>query len=72
MQQRLHRQRTQLELWEKTIALHSPERIYRMGYSLTTINGKVVKSIRDVKVGEELLTHTVDGVIRSEVKECEV
>ena len=72
MQQRLHRQRTQLELWEKTIALHSPERIYRMGYSLTTINGKVVKSIRDVKAGEELLTHTVDGVIRSEVKECEV
>ena len=43
-----------------------------MGYSLTTINGKVVKSIRDVKAGEELLTHTVDGVIRSEVKECEV
>ena len=72
MQQRLHRQRTQLELWEKTIALHSPERIYRMGYSLTTINGKVVKSIRDVKAGEELLTHPVDGVIRSEVKECEV
>ena len=72
MQQRLHRQRTQLELWEKTIALHSPERIYRMGYSLTTINGKVVKSIRDVKAGEELLTHTVDGVIRSEGKECEV
>ena len=72
MQQRLHHQRTQLELWEKTIALHSPERIYRMGYSLTTINGKVVKSIRDVKAGEELLTHTVDGVIRSEVKECEV
>ena len=72
MQQRLHRQRTQLELWEKTIALHSPERIYRMGYSLTTINGKVVKSIRDVKAGEELVTHTVDGVIRSEVKECEV
>lgn len=67
-QRRLHRQRTQLEFWEKTIALHSPERIYRMGYSLTTVNGKIVKSISDVKAGDHLLTHTADGVIQSEVK----
>jgi exodeoxyribonuclease VII large subunit len=68
-QRRLHRQRTQLQLWEKTIALHSPERIYRMGYSLTTVNGKIVKSINDVKAGDHLLTHTADGTITSEVKE---
>ena len=67
-QRRLHRQRTQLEFWEKTIALHSPERIYRMGYSLTTVNGKIVKSINDVKTGDQLLTHTADGTITSEVK----
>lgn len=67
-QRRLHRQRTQLEFWEKTIALHSPERIYRMGYSLTTVNGKIVKSINDVKTGDHLLTHTADGTITSEVK----
>ena len=68
-QRRLHRQRAQLEFWEKTIALHSPERIYRMGYSLTTVNGKIVKSINDVKAGDHLLTHTADGTITSEVKE---
>ncbi len=67
-QRRLHRQRAQLELWAKTIALHSPERIYRMGYTLTTVNGKIVRSIHDVQVGEQLLTHTADGVIQSEVK----
>ena len=67
-QGRLHRQRTQLELWAKTIALHSPERIYRMGYTLTTVNGKIVRSIHDVQAGEQLLTHTADGVIQSEVK----
>ena len=67
-QRRLHRQRAQLELWAKTIALHSPERIYRMGYTLTTVNGKIVKSIHDVQAGEQLLTHTADGVIQSEVK----
>ena len=68
-QGRQHRQRTQLEFWEKTIALHSPERIYRMGYSLTMVNGKIVKSINDVKAGDHLLTHTADGTITSEVKE---
>ena len=68
-QRRISKQRNQLELWEKTIGIHSPERIYRMGYSLTTVNGKVVRSIHDVKAGEELLTHTGDGVIRSEVVE---
>lgn len=68
-QRRLHRQRAQLEFWEKTIALHSPERIYRMGYSLTMVNGKIVKSINDVKAGDHLLTHTADGTITSEVKE---
>lgn len=68
-QRRISKQRNKLELWEKTIGIHSPERIYRMGYSLTTLNGKVVRSIHDVKVGEELLTHTGDGVIRSEVVE---
>ncbi len=68
MQSRLHQQRTQLEVMEKTIALHSPERIYRMGYSLATVDGKIIKSINDVKKGDELLTHTADGVIRSEIK----
>ena len=67
-QRRLHLQRAQLELWAKTIALHSPERIYRMGYTLTTVNGKIVRSIHDVQAGEQLLTHTADGVIQSEVK----
>lgn len=68
-QRHLHRQRAQLELWAKTIALHSPERIYRMGYTLTTVKGKIVKSINDVKAGDHLLTHTADGTITSEVKE---
>ena len=67
-QRRVQKQRLQLELWNKTIALHSPERIYQMGYSLTTANGKIVKSIHDVKAGEELMTHTADGVIRSIVE----
>ena len=64
-QQRFYKQRTQLDVWQKTIQIHSPERIYRMGYSLTTMNGKVVKSIHDVKKGQYIQTHTADGTIES-------
>ena len=64
----LYQLRSQLEMWQKTIELHSPERIYRMGYSLTTVDGKVVKSIHDVKAGQQLQTHTADGTITSVVE----
>lgn len=65
----LYQLRSQLEMWQKTIELHSPERIYRMGYSLTTVDGKVVKSIHDVKAGQHLQTHIADGTITSVVEE---
>lgn len=65
----LYQLRSQLEMWQKMIELHSPERIYRMGYSLTTVDGKVVKSIHDVKAGQQLQTHTADGTITSVVEE---
>lgn len=65
----LYQLRSQLEMWQKTIELHSPERIYRMGYSLTTVDGKVVKSIHDVKAGQQLQTYTADGTITSVVEE---
>lgn len=68
VQQRLYKQRAKFQIWEKTIALHSPERIYRMGYTLTTVGGKVVKHMDDVRPGQIIHTHTVDGVITSEVK----
>ncbi len=57
-----------MALWQKTIELHSPERIFKMGYSLTTVNGKVVRKKEDVLVGEVLETHLRDGVIRSVVE----
>lgn len=66
--QALAREKGKLNLWQKTVELHSPERIYRMGYSLTTVNGKVVRGARDVVKGDVIETHLRDGVIQSEVK----
>ena len=66
--QALSREKGKLNLWQKTVELHSPERIYRMGYSLTTVNGKVVRGAQDVAKGDVIETHLRDGVIQSEVK----
>jgi exodeoxyribonuclease VII large subunit len=57
-----------LALWQKTIELHSPERIFNMGYSLTMVNGTVVKRAEGVQTGDVLETHLKDGVIRSVVE----
>lgn len=64
----LTRERGKLSLWQKTIELHSPERIYKMGYSLTTVNGKVVRNQGDVKAGDVIETHLQEGVVESVVK----
>lgn len=62
------RERGKLDLWMKTIELHSPERIFKMGYSLTMVNGKLVRSQDDVNEGDLLETYLHDGVIQSVVK----
>ena len=66
-QHRLQKQRMQLDIWQKTIALHSPEHIFQKGYTLATVNGKVVRNTTDVKRGDELVTHTIDGTIISTI-----
>lgn len=62
------REKNRLSLWDKTIDLHSPERIYKMGYSLTMVNGKVLRYQKDVKTGDVLTTYVQDGVVSSIVK----
>ncbi len=57
-----------LELLEQRIAACSPERIYRMGYSLLKCNGKAVRSVHDVQTGDILTTYMQDGQIESVVR----
>jgi exodeoxyribonuclease VII large subunit len=64
----LTRERGKLSLWQKTIELHSPERIYKMGYSLTTVNGKVLRNQKDVKTGDIIETHLQNGKLESIVQ----
>ena len=54
-----------IELLQQRIESCSPERIYQRGYSLTTLNGIVVKNVASVSQGQTLITHLMDGEIQS-------
>lgn len=51
---------------------HDPQAALRRGWTLTrSADGRAVRSVRDVVVGDELTTTTADGVIRSRVTDDE-
>ena len=55
--------RHQIELLRQRLAACSPERIYRMGYSLATYNGKPLRSVDELPTGKAFETHLSDGTI---------
>lgn len=60
--------RHRMEMLAQTIKMHSPERIYRMGYSLATVGGKIVRSVAELAPGTRLTTHLQDGSVSSRVE----
>lgn len=50
-----------IELLEQRLSACNPERIYRMGYSLLTRNGQVVRSVNELHPGDIVTTHLADG-----------
>lgn len=59
------RQHHRLELAERTVKANGPEHILRMGYSITSCNGRLVRQPDDVPVGATLTTHLATGKIES-------
>lgn len=53
---------------EKIVILNNPLRQLRLGYSIATSNGKIVRRTADTKIGARVDLKVVDGLIVSEVK----
>ena len=60
--------RHRVELLEQRLAACNPERIYRMGYSLLTKDGKVVRSVSQLRPGDTVTTHLQDGTAQSVIQ----
>ena len=53
---------------KKMLDISNPERQLAYGYSIVKVGGKIVKSIKDVKSGEELDVGVKDGIIKTITK----
>lgn len=55
----------------RALRMAGPERILSLGFSITTLNGRPVRSAAELSPGDELVTHLASGAVRSVVKACE-
>ena len=68
VQQSYKDQSAKLDMYEKHLQLSSPENILKKGYTLTMMNGKVIKHKDAVRSGDKIVTRFSDGDIESIVK----
>ncbi len=54
---------------EKVVNLNNPERNLKLGYSIASVGGKIVRKTSDTKIGQDVNIKVSDGIIVSEVKE---
>ena len=59
--------RHRVEMLEQRLAACNPERIYRMGYSLLTRNGKVIHSVAELRPGDIVTSYLADGSVDSTI-----
>ena len=68
IEHRLEREDRTLKLLEQNVRLASPERILKLGFSITTLNGKAVRKASQLKPGDRLQTQFEDGAVSSIVE----
>ena len=62
----LEKEKHKLNYLQKTIELSDPKLILKKGYTISYIDGKLLKDTEPVS-GEVLITHTENSIIRSEI-----
>lgn len=63
----IRRQTDRLEAAENLLAVLSPQATLKRGFSITTVNGKVVRSTADVAPGDTIITNLENGNITSKI-----
>lgn len=58
-----------ISLLENAIRINNPRRNLKLGYSLSYVNGKLIKNISELAVGQKVVTHLHDSQFTSEIKD---
>ncbi len=69
MQEKIKAKRQRVELAAQKLKGLSPVERLEGGYSVASVQGKVIKEISQVAMGDEILVDVTDGTITAEVKE---
>ncbi|MDD3487409.1 MAG: exodeoxyribonuclease VII large subunit [Candidatus Moranbacteria bacterium] len=64
----LERYKIRLKTLAEKLVLHDPERQLKLGYSLVKLNNKIIRSVREVKIGDEVDIKVSDGELKTEIK----
>ena len=64
----LSRVNQQLEHAEKAVNLNNPERQLALGYSIARFNGRIIRTVKNTRIGDNIDIQVFDGKINSEVK----
>ena len=54
--------------FDQIIHYNNPEKQLKMGYSISRINGKIIKDINQVKVDDNIDIQILNGIIKSKIK----
>lgn len=65
----LEKERFDIQRYEHFVSLSLPENMLKRGYTITMRNGKTIKSISDIAVGEVIQTRFLDGEVDSKIIE---
>ncbi len=66
---KLERSTVELDRHEAAVRYHNPQEVLRRGYTITRVNGRVVRSISNVQESDRIDTTVADGRILSVVEE---
>lgn len=64
----LQTERNKIQMFQQAVSLHSPEQIFRKGYTLTLSDGKVIRHAEQAPAGTRLTTVFADGELTSIVE----
>lgn len=56
-----------IEMSENLLNLYSPQRMLERGFAMTVLNGKIIKSVKELNEGDTIETRLKDGVIESSI-----
>ncbi|MCL2598078.1 MAG: exodeoxyribonuclease VII large subunit [Paludibacter sp.] len=62
-------QRNKLDLFEKIVRTHSPQYLLKKGFSITTLNGQRLFSVKSLKKDDKIKTFLNDGAVESVIIE---